>query len=320
MLLDRHAAFDGVVATVPDATDATGADVAFVGVPEGDERIVLLHGAGALTHELDGMVVPAGWGLAGRVTGSRVPHWVEDYCADETIIHIDRVDSSVAAEGLRSVLAVPILHQEWVLGVLYAAQRSVTPFGGRTIEAMLLAAGRVATAVTIAERARHHAEVAVQEERRRLALELHDSVGAMLFAIGAGVRGLGGEPALAPVVRSRLADIERQAGEASATLRLSLQALSVPPQELALGVALRCDCRCFEERSGVSARVILLSEVPVLRAAATRALADSVREALLNVEKHAGARSVVVTVSSHRGASWSSSYGPALPGPGPPGG
>ncbi|HKF75637.1 MAG TPA: ATP-binding protein [Candidatus Dormibacteraeota bacterium] len=298
MLLDRRAALDGMVATVPEAA---GTDVAFVGVPDGDEQIVLLHKARAATRALDGLVVPAGWGLAGRVIDSRRPHWVRDYVTDETITHIDRVDSSVAAEGVRAILAVPILHQDQVLGVLYGGQRTATSFGGRTVDALLAAASRAATAVTIAERARHHAEVAVQEERRRLALELHDSVGAMLFAIGAGARRLGGEPALGAQVRSRLDAIERQAGEASAALRLSLQALSAPPQELALAVALRCDCRSFEERTGLPARVILLTEVPLLRGSVVRALADSVREALLNVEKHSGARSVVVTVSSHRG-------------------
>ncbi|HYW26884.1 MAG TPA: GAF domain-containing protein [Terriglobales bacterium] len=298
MLLDRHAALDGLVAAVPQAT---GTDVGFVGVPDGEDRIVLLHRAGAATPALDRLVVPAGWGLAGRVMDSRRPHWVRDYLTADSIAHIERVDSSVAAEGVRAILAVPILHQGRLLGVLYAGQRTVTSFDGRTVDAVLAAANRAATAVTIAERARHHAEVAVQEERRRLALELHDSVGAMLFAIGAGVRGLGGEPALEPEVRSRLAAIERQAGEAAATLRLSLQTLSAPPEELALGVALRCDCRAFEERTGLLARVILLSEVPPLRAGATRALADSVREALLNVEKHARARSVIVTVSAQRG-------------------
>lgn len=297
MLLDRHAALDGLVAAVPEAT---GTDIGFVGVPDGEDRIVLLHRAGAATPALDRLVVPAGWGLAGRVVDSREPHWVRDYLTADSIAHVERVDSSVAAEGVRAILAVPILHQGRVLGVLYAGQRMVTSFDGRTIDAVLAAASRAATAVTIAERARHHAEVAVQEERRRLALELHDSVGAMLFAIGAGVRGLGGDPAVDPEVRSRLAAIERQAGEAAATLRLSLQALSVPSEELALAVALRCDCRCFEERTGLPARVVLLSEVPALRAGATRALADSVREALLNVEKHARARSVVVTVSAHR--------------------
>jgi signal transduction histidine kinase len=298
MLLDRHAALDGVVAGVPEAA---GADVAFVGVPDGDDdQIVLLHQARAITDALTGLVVPTGWGLAGRVFASQSPHWVRDYCRADTITHIERIDSSVDREGVRAILAVPIIHQERILGVLYAAQRRVASFDGRTIDALRAAAGRAATAVTIAERARHHAEVAVQEERRRLALELHDSVGAMLFAIGAGVRRLEIDPALDPQVRLRLEEIERRAGEASATLRLSLQALSASPQDLALGVALRCDCRAFEERTGVPARVVLLSEAPALRASAIKALTDSVREALLNVEKHANARSVVVTVSSHR--------------------
>lgn len=297
MLLDRHAALDGMVAAVPAAA---GTDVAFVGVPDGDDRIVLLHKAGAATSALDRLVVPAGWGLAGRVLDSRRPHSVRDYVTATSITHIDRVDTSVAAEGVRAILAVPILHQDRVLGVLYAGRRSVTSFDGRTVDAVIAAAARAATAVTIAEHARHQAEVAVQEERRRLALELHDSVGAMLFAIGAGVRGLGGDPALDAEVRARLAAIERQAGEASATLRLSLQALSAPPEELALAVALRCDCRCFEERTGLPARLIVLAEASVARAGVTRALADSVREALLNVEKHAAARSVVVTVGAHR--------------------
>jgi len=297
MLLDRHAALDGLVATVPESA---GTDVAFVGVPDGRDQIVLLHKAHAAASALDRLVVPSRSGLAALVLDSHRPHWVRDYLTDDTITHIDRVDHSVAAEGVRAILAVPILHRGQVLGVLYAGQRTATTFDGRTIDALLSAAGRAATAVTIAERARHHAEVAVQEERRRLALELHDSVGAMLFAIGAGVRGLGGDPALDPRVRDRLEAIERQAGEASATLRLSLQALSAPPQDLALAVAVRCDCRSFEERAGLPARVILLNEVPPLRPGSASALADSVREALHNVEKHARARSVVVTISTHR--------------------
>src|SRR5215831_11264727 len=158
MLLDRRAALDGMVATVPEAA---GTDVAFVGVPDGDEQIVLLHKARAATRALDGLVVPAGWGLAGRVIDSRRPHWVRDYVTDETITHIDRVDSSVAAEGVHAILAVPVLDRDRVLGVLYAGQRSVGPFGGGTINALRAEAGRAATAVLVAERARHHAEVAV---------------------------------------------------------------------------------------------------------------------------------------------------------------
>ena len=297
MLLDRQAAFHAVAATVPEST---GAEMAFIGVPDGDDKIVLAHSVRAVTQALDHVVIPAGWGLGGKVLATRRPHWVGDYCTATSISHIDRVDSSVSAEGLHGILAVPIMHHDRFLGVLYAGHRSVTSFGSRTIDAMLGAAGQAATAIVVAEQARHNTEVAVHEERRRLALELHESVGAMLFAIGAGVRGLEREPGLAPSLQSRLSAIEQQASEAAATLRLSLQALNSPPLEVALAVALRSDCRSFHERTGVPARLVVLSDVPPLGPSTSRALADSVREALLNVEKHARAESVVVTLSAQR--------------------
>jgi signal transduction histidine kinase len=153
----------------------------------------------------------------------------------------------------------------------------------------------------VAERARHAAEVAVHEERRRLALELHDTVGAMLFTLGAGIRRLGDEPTLDEVVRARIATIEQQAMEAAAALRGSLRVLSAPPEQVSLGVALREHCRSFQERTGTTARTITLTELPPLPRARIRALADATREALLNVEKHARARSVVVSVFAVRG-------------------
>jgi LuxR family transcriptional regulator, regulator of acetate metabolism len=297
MLLDRQAAFQAVAATVPETT---GAEMAFIGVPDGDDKIVLAHSVRAVTRALDRVAIPAGWGLGGKVLATHRPHWVGDYCTATSIAHIDRVDSSVSAEGLHGILAVPITHHDRFLGVLYAGHRSVTSFGSRTIDAMLAAAKHAATAIVVAEQARHNTEVAVHEERRRLALELHESVGAMLFAIGAGVKGLEREPGLDPRLLSRLSVIQQQASEAAATLRLSLQALNSPPLEVALGVALRSDCRSFHERTGVAARLVVLSDVPTLAPSATKALADSVREALLNVEKHARAHSAVVTLSAQR--------------------
>ena len=51
----------------------------------------------------------------------------------------------------------------------------------------------------------------------------------------------------------------------------------------------------FQERTGIPARMITLTELPPLTPARITALADATRESLLNVEKHARARSVVVT-------------------------
>jgi signal transduction histidine kinase len=117
----------------------------------------------------------------------------------------------------------------------------------------------------------------------------------MLFTIGAGVRKLGDELAQHPDLRAQLETIERQAAEAAAMSRESLQALHAPPDTAALAVALRADCRSFEERTGTPTRLLVLDDLPPLHASRTGALSAAVREALLNVEKHARAGSVLVS-------------------------
>lgn len=294
-LLDREAAIRQAVTLVPAAV---GVDAAHVGEPGPGDTIELNHLAGCRTAAMQGLVVRRGRGVGGQVLALRRPVWVPDYVAASGITH--DYDGPVSTEGLQAMIAVPIQHGDRLLGVLYGACRRQVAFGDAGTAAMEEAARRIALSVTVAERSRHAAEVAVHEERRRLALALHDTVGAMLFAISAGVRNLGGDDQVPVSVRRRLADIEAKAQEAAATLRESLQALSASPEELALGVALRADCRSFQERAGIPARVVTVTELPPLDAARTQALVEVAREALLNVEKHAMARSVVVTAFAAR--------------------
>lgn len=295
-LLDRTAAVQRMVTNVPYLA---GVDVAFVGEPAGEDRIVLRHTVNITTTDLvEGLVVPAGTGLGGKVLTARRPLWVSDYCAARDITH--HFKTQAAAEGVKAMIAVPIVHDGQLLGVLYGANRYVTSFGDRTAQALEHVAARTAAAQIVAERARHAAEVAVHEERRRLALQLHDTVGATLFTLGAGIRRLGAEPGLDPEVRTRVSAMEQQAVEAAAALRGSLRVLSATPEQVALGVALREHCRAFQDRSGITTRMIVLTELPTLPASRISALADAAREALLNAEKHAEARSVVVSVFAMR--------------------
>jgi signal transduction histidine kinase len=294
-LLDRSAAVRRMVATVPEAV---GVDVAWVGEPDGADRIVLHHVVNGTTGLVEGLVVPVGTGLGGRVMAARRPLWVSDYCASADITH--HFKSQAGAEGVKAMIAVPIMYGDDMLGVLYGANRDDTAFGDLAATALEQMAVRTAAAAVVAERARHAAEVAVHEERRRLALELHDSVGAMLFTLGAGIRRLGAEPGLDHEVRCRLSVMGEQAVEAAAALRGSLRVLSAPPEQVALGVAVREHCRAFEERTGTPARMIALTELPSLAPSRIGTLADAAREGLLNVEKHAGARSVVVSVFTTR--------------------
>jgi len=297
-MLDRAAAVRRLVANVPRLV---GVDVAWVGDPlaaPGEDRMVLQHTVNAMTNQIDGLVVPVGTGLGGKVMAARRPLWVSDYCAAPDIT--GHFKSQVRAEGVKAMIAVPVIANDQLLGVLYGANRYDTEFGDRATQALQQVAARTAAAQVVSERARHSAEVAVHEERRRLALELHDTVGAMLFTLGAGIRRLGEEPGLDGEVRSRLSVIEQQAMEAAAVLRGSLRVLSAPPEQVALGVAVREHCRAFQERTGVPARMIALTELPPLPGARRTALADAAREGLLNVEKHAKAQSVVVSLFATR--------------------
>ena len=294
--LDREAAFRTILQVLPEAV---GMDVAFVAECETTDEMVITQIAGNRSDSLQGLLIPKGFGLGGKVFALGEPHWVDDYSTSPSISH--HFDSPVQREGLRSVIAAPMWHGERLLGVLYVAQRRPIIIGGRVVEAVETAASQMAAAAIIAERAEVAAAVAVHEERRRLAIELHDNVGAVLFAIKAGLCELGDRLGTGnPSARDQIADLERQAVEASTILRASLRALSCSPQEVALGVALQGACSTFEAQTGIRARLVMMNDLPPLDQVSAKALADTVREALLNVRKHADAKSVAVIVSADR--------------------
>ncbi|MFB9740531.1 GAF domain-containing sensor histidine kinase [Pseudonocardia sulfidoxydans] len=295
-LLDRRAALRAAL----DLLAADG-DVAWIAEAPGDAGdLVLGQVRGDRTGLLRGLTVPTGLGLTGKVHDSGAPAWVDDYFGATDITHT--FDRHIEAEAVRRLLAVPVHRHGRVLGVLAVGAREDGAFGDRAVTHAREVADEAALAVAVAERARLAREVAVHEERRRLAAELHDSVGALLFAIGSGVAGLASSAGSAdPELADRLERLRDQAAEASSALRDSLRTLRASPAALALSVALRGDCTAFTERTGVPAELVVLDDDPAeLSPARTQVLVAAVREALLNVEKHADATAVVVTAGRRR--------------------
>jgi signal transduction histidine kinase len=288
-LLDAPSAIQRLTAQVPQLS---GVEAAFTGeVDENDQ--MLLHPGVNLSLRVEGLTAPMNASIGGRVLAARRTLWTSDYRSAPGIS--PRFKTAAQAEGLVGIIAVPMIYDGRVLGVLYGGNRYKADFEDGTVQALEAVAQRMMTAQVVAEHARHAAEVAVHEERRRMALDLHDTVGAMLFTLRAGIQRLSDEPELDVQVRSRLSAIEEQAAQMSATLRGSLRVLHTPPEQVALGVAVRGHCRAFSERTGIPAPIINLSDLPRLPHAAIGALADVTREALLNIEKHAHAKHVVVT-------------------------
>jgi len=158
-----------------------------------------------------------------------------------------------------------------------------------------LAAG-LAAAELVTERARRLVDAAVRAERRNIARELQDGVGTTLLALRHGIRHLAAAPGLDHHTRSRLIDIEAQAVEAVTALRRCLHVSSATPATVPLRVAIRAHCEAFQRRTAIVTAMTTLTDLPPMTASRVAALADAAREGLLNVEKHARAQSVAVSV------------------------
>lgn len=292
----RSASLHGraVMAELPRRTvESTTVDFAIF-APREDDRLVLRHLCGNQTDSLVKLVVPLGSGLGGASAIQRRLMVVPDYFSAATITH--DFDTQVRAEGLASMAAVPVINGEAVVGVLYVGARQETEFGDRVFADVLTLAAETAAMLGVTDQIRSNVDVAISDERHRLAVRMHDSVGQMLFGVGASAHRLRKHTMRDAFLDAALADIEHQLSRASATLREVMLSLDSAPSECALPVALREDVRAFEERSLIPAQFVALTCLPDIRRAPVQALRLAVREALLNVEKHAGCNEVVVTV------------------------
>jgi signal transduction histidine kinase len=151
---------------------------------------------------------------------------------------------------------------------------------------------------------KQEAELAVLRERERLARDLHDSLGHALVALSVQFEAIQRlypvDPLKASVQIDEMKILVRACME---ELRRSLAGLRAP----GLGDRKLCDalqqlCVEFSERARVEVSCQMDEKANHLGAAVTEALWRVTLEALTNVEKHAQAHSVGVTLTSEPGS------------------
>ncbi|MBS4100601.1 LuxR C-terminal-related transcriptional regulator [Tsukamurella paurometabola] len=106
--------------------------VAFVGLVD-DDHVVLNGGVGLRTPALSGLPVARGAGLGGHVLRTGRPTAVADYGTAGITQHYH---AHVQAEGLRSMVAVPLAVNGIVRAVFYAADRRESTFGDSILGAV----------------------------------------------------------------------------------------------------------------------------------------------------------------------------------------
>ncbi|MFJ2024765.1 response regulator transcription factor [Streptomyces sp. NPDC087897] len=131
---------------------ASGLPVVFGGLLSDARHARIAELNGAQTTALRGLVISAGSGLGGKSIALSRPCAVTDYASSRHISH--EYDAAVAAEGLRSVVAVPVVVRRTVRGVLYGALRSPVTLGDRTFDAVLAAARDVEQSLAVRDEVR----------------------------------------------------------------------------------------------------------------------------------------------------------------------
>jgi LuxR family transcriptional regulator, regulator of acetate metabolism len=297
--------------------ESTGASAGFVADLDRPDRAVIRWLSGNRTDALAGLEVPIRQGLGGRVLALGQPVQVADYVTAPSITH--HFDRPVREEGLSAMLAAPVVDPVTgaTVAVAYLAERSAGEFGAVIMDTLRRLTREIAVALRAAEQAARQSMTAVAAERRRLQVSLHDSVGAMLFSIGAQVRDLHDTAVDNPALARRLLRLQSEVAAAAGALRESLLALSESVPDRALPVTIAEHCRSFHARTGVQARFVQLGALPTLDQPRAEVLVAAVREGLLNVEKHANADSVVVSLGPTDGgvqvAVADDATGPATP-------
>jgi two-component sensor histidine kinase len=142
-------------------------------------------------------------------------------------------------------------------------------------------------------------EAAAQEERNRLARDLHDSIKQQLFSINISAAAAQERWERDPDgARAMLADVRRSAKEAMVEMQALLHQLRPEALSSMKGVieALREQCEALGYRSGAQVTVELGEEIPDdrLPPGAQEALFRIAQEALANVARHSRAQHVRV--------------------------
>lgn len=147
---------------------------------------------------------------------------------------------------------------------------------------------------------RQTGEAAAQQERNRLARDLHDSIKQQVFSISMSAAAVEARwQADTPGARQALADVRQSAKEALVEMTALLQQLSPAPLEkVGLEQAIRDQCEALGYRSGAQV-VATFGDLPPddrLPPGTPDSLFRIVQEALSNVARHARATQVEVSL------------------------
>jgi signal transduction histidine kinase len=289
---------DALALITASSLEISGADLVVLALPTADQsHLQIEHAAGDGADEALGLVLPVRGSASGLVLASGQRMSLDDFRHDERVAAVSRQHMN-----LGPAIVVPIGTAGNVRGVLTAGRRPGSmPLTPQAADMLVTFAIQAGIALELAEHRRQSEQLAVFEDRDRIARDLHDLVIQRLYATGMSLQGmvpLIGVPELASRVNIAVDALDETIRE----IRSSIFALQVRHEGKPPGLRLR-----IVQASDEMAR--LLGFPPTMQLDGrldddvpddvSEHLLSALREALSNAARHSGASKVEVTVRAN---------------------
>ncbi|MET9485306.1 LuxR C-terminal-related transcriptional regulator [Nocardia sp. NPDC006630] len=244
--------------------------------------LVLSEFVGTRTNRMRGLAVAPSSGLGGSAVATGKPRSVADYRSASTITH--HYDGAVLGEGLRAVVAVPVVVSGEARAVLYVANRESGPIGDRIADEMVQAGRRLSV------------ELAIRDEvDRRVRLRLaHEAAQAQLLSgadamVTEQLRDLHAElRGITPTVsdaqaRNKLRDVTERLARLVSGVTDPDREVTLAPRELDVLAQIALGCTNIEAALRLSLRAETVKSY--LRSAMTKLGAHTRHEAVVRARR-----------------------------------
>jgi PAS domain S-box-containing protein len=281
---------------------ALGSDTASVFLLDEEQRLLYARAAvGAMHPNLAALRIPVGKSMSGLIVSEGRPLIVDDYGTVD-VSGLQGVTGGDLQSMAKSGMGAPLKVGERIIGVVGVSSSKPRRFTADELDLLLLVAARLAPAIERgrlldalqAGRAQEMALAqrlfaAQEEERRRIAVELHDELGQALTAVKITLESLARLTG-----RTELSGAIDLVDRTMDTVRdLALHVRPAMLDDLGLAAALRWYADRFARETGLEIQ-LSIDAVGHLESGLETACFRVVQEALTNVVRHARARKVWV--------------------------
>jgi LuxR family transcriptional regulator, regulator of acetate metabolism len=256
---------DALRAELRHVAVAAALPVTFGGEVHGGD-LLLTEFLGTRTSSMRGLAVRPSAGLGGATMVAGRPMSVADYRSAATITH--DYDAPVLTEGIRSILAVPVVVEGRARAVLYGAYRAAAPVGDRTADLMIAAARRLSQELRIRDE--------VDRRLRMREAQVANVAGARaeeVREVHAQLRRLAADPSAPPALRAQLRVLAERLARGG-----SFPEVTLSPRELDVLAQIALGCTNAEAAQRLSLKPETVKSY--LRSASTKLGARTRHEAV----------------------------------------